>query len=408
MTKKNNLILLLNFFRKHEKQGSKFTYKEASKATSYATNTVRKYVSEKLKGKYIFKANSNKKWYSQGLLNISNDEFLRLMSQSISYHQPTDDEKMYAKLIERSFDSFTLALESYNRPSLSNRVEVFTIMMVNAWELFFKAEILKKEGKASLFYQNNKSISITDSLRICLPHNDPIKANIETIINLRDQSIHLLLPELQPKLSRIFQANVLNYQKRYYEKMGIFPLKGQSIGMLSLVIDGPELEIGIIKESYGELTANEVSKFLKQFEQKACEMNSEQYSIPIEYTLALVKNANDADITLNTGNNGEQAVIITKAKDLSSTHPYTTTKVIQEINTHLNNKTVTTYSFNAICKKHKIKEKNDERHNYTDIHRYSDLFVKWVVKNISEQKNWLKSALDEYKKNKRKRDKKRK
>lgn len=50
------------------------------------------------------------------------------MSQSTSARKLSPNEKMYQKLIKRSLDAFTLALEMYNRPSLCNRVEAFTIM----------------------------------------------------------------------------------------------------------------------------------------------------------------------------------------------------------------------------------------------------------------------------------------
>ena len=177
------------------------------------------------------------------------------MSQSTAAKVLTSDEKIYQKLIKRSLDAFTLALEVYNRPSLSNRVEAFAIMMVNSWELFLKAEVLYLLGHEKVFYSNGKSISISNALPLRLQNNDPVKKNIETLIQLRDHATHLLIPELQPQLSRLFQANVLNYQERYKNQMGNSPLSGQSVGMLSLVIDGPEPELGVIKESYGELTA---------------------------------------------------------------------------------------------------------------------------------------------------------
>ncbi|HFG1911662.1 TPA: hypothetical protein ACGF3T_003510 [Vibrio cholerae] len=63
--------------------------------------------------------------------------------------------------------------------------------------------------------------------------------------------------------------------------------------------------------------------------------------------------------------------------------------VVKKINRH---------SFQAICYKHKIKQDNNStHHNFTDIHRYSEAFVTWVVKNITEQKGWLESALECYK-----------
>lgn len=397
MVRQDKRILLLDFFREQESNSTSFTYQNAADATGYSPKSVGKYISEKLKGTYVFKSKSGG-WVSEGLTQISNDDFIRLMSQSTSSRKLTPEEKMYQKLIKRSLDAFTLALEMYNRPSLSNRVEAFTIMMVNAWELFLKAEILNALGSDKVFYKNGKSISISDALPLRLQNNDPVKLNIETLIQLRDHATHLLIPELQPQLSRLFQANVLNYQERYRNQMGNSPLAGQSVGMLSLVLDGPEPEIGVIKESYGDITASEVTSFLKQFENTSKEIDSDKYSISIDYKLALTKNPSNADLTLSVGDNGQQAVIITQAKDLNTTHPYTTNEAIDKINAELGSKKINRHSFQAICFKHKVKQNNNSTyHNFTDIHRYSKSFVAWVVKNITEQKSWLQSALTCYK-----------
>ena len=397
MVRQDKRILLLDFFREQESNSKSFTYQDAADATGYSHKSVGKYISEKLKGTYVFKSDHGG-WVSEGLTQMSNDDFIRLMSQSTSSRKLTPEEKMYQKLIKRSLDAFTLALEMYNRPSLSNRVEAFTIMMVNSWELFLKAEILDVLGSEKVFYKNGKSISISDALPLRLQNNDPVKLNIETLIQLRDQATHLLIPELQPQLSRLFQANVLNYQERYRNQMGNSPLAGQSVGMLSLVLDGPEPEIGVIKECYGDITASEVTSFLNQFESNSKEIDSDKYSISIDYKLALTKNPSNADLTLSVGDNGQQAVIITQTKDLNTTHPHTTNEAIDKINSELGSKEVNRHSFQAICFKHKVKQNNNSlHHNFTDIHRYSESFVAWVVKNIKEQKGWLQTALICYK-----------
>ena len=150
MVRQDKRVLLLDFFREKESESLSFTYQESADATGYSPKSVGKYISEKLKGTYIYKS-ENGGWISEGLSLLSNDDFIRLMSQSTASHQLTPNEKMYQKLVKRSLDAFTLALEIYNRPSLSNRVEAFTIMMVNAWELFLKAEILDALGEDKVF-----------------------------------------------------------------------------------------------------------------------------------------------------------------------------------------------------------------------------------------------------------------
>ncbi|NQY37137.1 MAG: hypothetical protein HRT37_19665 [Alteromonadaceae bacterium] len=62
------------------------------------------------------------------------------------------------------------------------------------------------------------------------------------------QAILLLLPELQPQLSRLFPTTILNDQMRYNNEKWDERLSGQSIRMLSLMLDEPETEISIMQK----------------------------------------------------------------------------------------------------------------------------------------------------------------
>lgn len=57
---------LLDFLRMHEAQEMVFTIKEASQNTGYKPNTISKYFTEDLKGKYLFKKNRSV-WFSKGI-----------------------------------------------------------------------------------------------------------------------------------------------------------------------------------------------------------------------------------------------------------------------------------------------------------------------------------------------------
>lgn len=254
-------LKLLDFLRQKESKQKTFTIKEASKATDYKPNTISKYFNNDLKGNHLFKKNRTV-WFSENINSLSNNAFFELISQSMNQKEKTQSDKFFEKLVERSLDSFTLALEIYNRPSLKNKVEAFSIMIINSWELLLKAHIINNSSYDDIFYDNGKSLALNDVLKKVFQSESPIKTNLELIIELRDQATHLLIKELQPNLSELFQANVLNYQNHYKTLLGNSPLSGQSVGMLSLIIDGPSPEIAIIRQSYGNETATEVKNFL--------------------------------------------------------------------------------------------------------------------------------------------------
>lgn len=393
MARNNNQLKLAEALREYEVNGTVFNADMVVERTTYSKNSINKYINEKLLDKYVFHAGTRTQYRCEGVASLSNDEFLNVMSQSAKVKKKTPEEQFYEKLVERSLDAFTLALEVYNRPSMKNRVEAFTIMMVNVWELLLKAEILKVEGYGKIFYDDDRSLSVSDALKRRLQEKDPVRINLETLVDLRDQAVHLLIPELQPQLSRLFQATVLNYQTRYKNEMGNAPLAGQSVGMLSLVLDGPKPEIALIQKQYGKHTANSVSRFINRFDKTAKEVDSTEFSIPIDYRLALVKREDESDLSLSVGDEGEGAIIITKTKDPELTHPYHQKEALDEINKRQDIAFIKSGAFQAVISKHKIKKqkKSEFRYEIDGRPRYSEKFIVWFVENL-KQPNWLDSA----------------
>ena len=148
--------------------------------------------------------------------------------------------KTYRALLDKSIDSMLSAIEIYNKPNFNYREETFSVLAVNAWELLLKAYILrankykvrslyilepviKKDGtpsqrkkKAKLNRCGNPmSISILECLKILeerqvLPKN--LKNNIESIIELRDNSIHFVnLTPLSKQIQELGFACVKNF-----------------------------------------------------------------------------------------------------------------------------------------------------------------------------------------------------
>lgn len=288
-------------------------------------------------------------------------------------------------------NAFTIALELYNRPSLENRVEAFTIMMTNAWEPLLKSQILKAKGFDSLIAIDGKSIPINEAINFKYPNDSADKDNLNQLISLRNDAIHLLLPEIQSQLSRLFQTTVLLYQEEFAHQEGYAPLTNQNVGMLSLVIDGPEPDIALVKEEYGKKTATQVNAFLDRFKKLEQKHNSNRFAIHIEYKLALTKKPGAEDLTFGTGPDGTYTVFVDRPKNLRITHPFYETTAIQEINVRQTECVINNYSFRAVVKKNKIKNKA-EYFDLTDRPRYSAFFIEWFIKNL-KQPNWLQKSL---------------
>ena len=91
------------------------------------------------------------------------------------------------RLIDKSIEAYTLALETINRITIQYRIESFCHLICNAWELLLKAKIIDDGEEKHIYYKKQDSnrkrtISLRDCLRRVFPkQNNPSRRNIEYI-----------------------------------------------------------------------------------------------------------------------------------------------------------------------------------------------------------------------------------
>lgn len=136
------------------------------------------------------------------------------------------------------------SIELYNKPDFFYREECFSILAVNAWELLLKARILQlsanslssiaefdspttKAGKKSKVRKkiknragNVQTIGIFKAYDLLVsqysePMNDSIRKNIEALVEIRDNSVHLINKglNLERTILEIGTASIDNYIK---------------------------------------------------------------------------------------------------------------------------------------------------------------------------------------------------
>lgn len=99
-------------------------------------------------GKNLYKA--------KNILNTTFHNFESQISQANPNNKITDLERYYKKIVDKSFDAFLISIENYNKPHLKNKVEVFAILIINAWELLLKAKIIKDSGDSKSIFKHVK------------------------------------------------------------------------------------------------------------------------------------------------------------------------------------------------------------------------------------------------------------
>jgi len=134
---------------------------------------------------------------------------------------------MQNQLIDNSLAAILAAIEIYNKPNFQYRNEVFAILVVNAFELLFKAKILNENGnKIESIYAydrkgnlktNRNDTPLTLEVVGTMNHlnlDEVLTDNILSLIEIRDTAIHFVNKEpIDYLIYSLGSASLRNYVK---------------------------------------------------------------------------------------------------------------------------------------------------------------------------------------------------
>jgi hypothetical protein len=139
-----------------------------------------------------------------------------------------------SRLLENSIAAALSAIEIYNKPDFKYREQVFSVLVVNAWELLLKAKLVADSGEKleSLYVlrddgqpkPNRTGQPFTIEIREAIKKLDldpAIAGNLEGLIRVRDEAVHLYSSEaLSYLVYTLGVAALQNYQKLVHRSFG--------------------------------------------------------------------------------------------------------------------------------------------------------------------------------------------
>lgn len=304
--------------------------------------------------------------------------------------------KLTRRLLKKSNASFLLALELFNKPTIEYRAEAFSILFTNAWELLLKAYIYEQSGgrKLSIFRrkkprQKRESITIDECIsEVFSNDNDPVKRNVEYISEIRNEAVHLIINELDPYFSRVFQSGVINYMDYLYKWFGISMDEQLKSGLISLVSDREKiLNPALLKGRYNKEDIFSILGWVQKF--KDLKKLGEKATLSLTHTVAIIRNPKKADFVLSAGQKGQRfALVLEKTKDYDQTHPYNRTSAMKEIESRLRRGIkFTTYDFTAYCFVRRIRKTNKNDYywkgKYSGSGQYSSKLIEELVTAVN-------------------------
>lgn len=310
--------------------------------------------------------------------------------------------QIYDKLIDKSIEAFSMAIELYNKPTINYRVEGFSLFICNAWELMLKAHMINKHGEDSIYYKDNPSRTL--SLENCVHKvftndKDPLRLNLEKIIELRNTSTHFITEEYEMVYIPLFQSCIINYTEkiRAFHNVDMTTIIPQNF--LTLSVSMKSINETEIIAKYPEKIAQKLLDVKNKIDDISLNTN-DKFAIRIDHYHYLTKDINKATSFVKIDNTADTNInIIKELKDPNQTHKYTAKSCIAAIRDRLTKENVvvfynnnpvkfTSFHFINFCKYYGLK--NNEKFCYT--HRqfaspqysYSYQIIEFIVDEIKK------------------------
>ncbi|RZI60334.1 MAG: DUF3644 domain-containing protein [Pseudomonas sp.] len=251
-------------------------------------------------------------------------------------------------LLDKSLGAMLAALEIYNKPVFNYREESFAILAVNAWELLLKARVVqlssnkissilvyenrrKADGKMSekLYRKQNRAgnfstIGIFKALDI-LDHrygetiSPALKANIEALIEIRDNAVHFLNKDFvfAKGIHEIGTAAVKNYvaaSKLWFD----VDLGGQGMFLMPMAF------LSNIRSAEGVGLSNEEKHLVHYLDaQRSADGVASDKKFDVALTIEISMKRSKTEGAKFTVTNGVDAIPIRyEESDIRDTHPW--------------------------------------------------------------------------------------
>lgn len=307
------------------------------------------------------------------------------------------------QLLQKSKEAFILAIEIYNKPTIKYRVEGFSFFICNAWELMLKAHLINTKGEESIYYKDNKdrTINLENCIKLIFTNDkDPLRLNLEKIIELRNTSTHFITEEYEMVYVPLFQSCIFNFNEKMQSFHNIDVTELISINFLNLVVKEKSFDENEIRAKYSDQIAHKLIGLNDKISKISEETNS-NFAVKIEHHYYITKDKDKATDTVAIDKNSKNPVqIIKELKNPNETHKYTAKKVCAEITRQLKRLGIVlkwknepvekfnNYHFNLFCNYYNIKD-NEKwcfvyKANSAPNYSYSMQAIEFIIEEIKK------------------------
>ena len=302
----------------------------------------------------------------------------------------------YRRLCGNAISAMLGAIEIYNKPRFAYRDEVFSILLINAWELLLKA-IVSKSGKSIYYPKRRGEPYRTLSCRTAFKkaadsslwppkvERRAVEANIDVLSTYRDNAVHFYNdPAFSIIVYSLAQTSILNFRDVATHVFGkdisdeitwrIMPLGTRN------PIDPIEYMSGKTSDG-GRRHSKAIQDFLAFLKEQTTALDAEGIDSSrlltiFDVTLKSVKKVDQADIVAGvTSEELTDSVIVQRRVDPNVSHPYRQKELLPKLK-----KGITPHTFQAIAFTYDLKDKPEYcwRDKTTGLVKWSPMTIKFV------------------------------
>lgn len=313
------------------------------------------------------------------------------------YYTSFMEQNIVKQLIEKSKEAFLLGIEIFNKPTIKYRVEGFAYFICNAWELLLKAHLINKKGIESIYYKDNpeRTITLEVSIRkVFTNENDPLRKNLETIVDLRNTSTHFVVIEYETVYAPLFQACINNYLEKLNDFHGENISSAVPFTTVQLFTTCPPYSEMRVRDLYAKPIADKLVNAYNLIDSTASEVsgNMKYAALTIIHNVALTKDSKIAAERVRISKNPEdQPIVIQKINAESGLlFPHSSRKVVELVKKRLAQNNIeikfTTSTFQDFIKHLDLKNDKNKcyKHQITKqaTFSYNDEAVNTIVNMI--------------------------
>ena len=307
-------------------------------------------------------------------------------------------EKITQRLIDKSVESFLLGLEIYHKPTIMYRVEGFSFFVCNAWELMLKAHLIKSQGASAIYYKKDPSrtISLEDCIKkVFTNKNDPLRLNLEKIIELRNTSTHFVVEEFETIYAPLFQSCVMNFSEKLFKFHDVNTHKYISQSFLTLRLSPKELSEQDVVAKYPDDIAQKLISTKSKLSGMSQGVNDSSFSVVIDHQFYITKNRDAASAIVKIDNSSNTPVkIVKEVKNPNETHKFNMKKCVEQIRSRIKKESIpfegdfNRQHFMVFTKYYNLK--SDEKFcftysvNSTPIYSYSYRVIDFIIDKLKE------------------------